>query len=98
MISPAAAIQELRRDFASRGWCRKATSRVLLDLLLDLGMAAAGAAVFLTSPHLLVRAAAVVLAAAGWASARSWQSYRREAGETERRDREGFARCGFARA
>jgi linoleoyl-CoA desaturase len=65
VISPAAAIQELRRDFASRGWCRKATARVLLDLLLNLGMAAAGAAVFLTSPHLLVRAAAVVLVAAG---------------------------------
>ena len=65
MTSSAAALQELRREFAARGWCRKPTVRILLQLLLSVGVTIAGAAVFLTVPSVLVRAAALVLAVAG---------------------------------
>ena len=65
VTSSTAAIQELRREFARRGWCRKATGRILLELLLNLTVATAGAAVLFTTPQPLIRAAALVLVVAG---------------------------------
>jgi len=65
VTSSTAVIQELRREFELRGWCRKATARVLLELLLNFSVAAAGAAVFFTAQRFLIQAAALVLAVAG---------------------------------
>jgi len=65
LTSSAAALRELRREFEARGWCRKPTARILLELLLNLSLTIAGAAVFLTTASLVVRAAALVLVAAG---------------------------------
>jgi fatty acid desaturase len=65
VTSSTAALQELRREFERRGWCRKATVRIVLELLLNLGIAAAGAAVFFTTARFLIQAAALVLLVAG---------------------------------
>jgi linoleoyl-CoA desaturase len=65
VISSSAGFRELQQEFARRGWCRKATGRVLLELLLNLTVAVAGAAVFFTTPHFLIHAAALVLVVAG---------------------------------
>jgi linoleoyl-CoA desaturase len=65
VTSSTAAMQELRREFEQRGWCRKATARVVLELLLNLSVAASGAAVFFSTPHILIQAAALVLVVAG---------------------------------
>ena len=48
-----------------RGWTRKPTARILTELVIHLSLAAVGAAVFLTSPHSLVRAAGLVLVVSG---------------------------------
>lgn len=59
------ALQALRHEIAARGWTRKATGRILFELLLNLTMFAVGAVVFVTFPQLVLRAAALVLVAAG---------------------------------
>jgi fatty acid desaturase len=65
VTSSAAALNDLRREFAARGWYRKPTGRILLELLLSVSLAIAGAAVFLATPSLLLRAAALALVVAG---------------------------------
>ena len=55
----------LRSEFRLRGWGRKATGRVLIELALHLAMTFAGIALFAASPVLAIRALGVVAAALG---------------------------------
>ncbi|HEX6897651.1 MAG TPA: hypothetical protein VF146_20365, partial [Bryobacteraceae bacterium] len=42
------AVTELRREFARRGWDKKATGRILFELLIHVALALAGVAMFMT--------------------------------------------------
>jgi len=64
-LNAAAALRDLRLEFATRGWNRKAPGRVLLGLAANLAMVAAGVAVYFLQPAVLVRAAGVVLVVIG---------------------------------
>lgn len=64
-LNGAAALRDLRLEFAARGWNRKAPGRVLLGLVANLVMVAAGVAVYFLQSGSLVLTAGVVLVVAG---------------------------------
>jgi len=58
-------ITELRREFARRGWDRKATNRVLLELLTHVAVAVVGIVVFMLCRNPTVRLAGILLSTLG---------------------------------
>ena len=58
-------ITSLRMELKQRGWYRKATGRVLLELALQLTVALGGIAVFIMSDSIFVCACAMLLSTAG---------------------------------
>jgi linoleoyl-CoA desaturase len=59
------AISELRREFARRGWDRKATGRIVVELSIHVAIAAAGFAIFMTSHSLAVRILGILISTFG---------------------------------
>lgn len=61
----ATSLADLRREIVQRGWHRKATARVVGELLLNLVVAIIGIYIFSTSDDLLVCICAMILSTAG---------------------------------
>jgi linoleoyl-CoA desaturase len=59
------AVTELRREFSHRGWDKKATNRILFELLIHVAIAMAGLAIFMTCHNLAVRVLGIVIASFG---------------------------------
>jgi linoleoyl-CoA desaturase len=59
------ALSMLNREFVARGWNKRATGRILLDLLANLVLSLGGIAVFVISDNLLVKAAGMLVSTAG---------------------------------
>lgn len=59
------AVAELRREFARRGWDKKATGRILIELAIHLAIALAGFAIFVSFPNPAVRVIGILVAAFG---------------------------------
>jgi len=59
------AISELRREFAKRGWDKKATGRIVFELIVHMALAIVGTVVFMECQNPLLRALAIVIAAFG---------------------------------
>jgi linoleoyl-CoA desaturase len=58
-------INELRRDFARRGWYRTATGRIVRELLLHMAIALIGVATFLLCDHPTLRALGLLICTYG---------------------------------
>ena len=58
-------ITRLRQELKQRGWDRKATGRVLFELVLHVGVALSGITLFIISDSIFVGACAMVLSTAG---------------------------------
>ena len=65
MTATAQQLQALRHDFLLKGWTRKATGRILFELLVHLLLAAAGIAAFLAFDSIVLRACGLMLLAGG---------------------------------
>jgi len=59
------AVTELRREFSHRGWDKKATNRIVFELLIHVAIAVAGLAIFMTCHNLAVRVLGIVIASFG---------------------------------
>jgi linoleoyl-CoA desaturase len=60
-----AGFKELRKELAARGWHRKATLRIVSELLLNLAFALGGIYIFAHYDDLLLRACAMIVSTAG---------------------------------
>jgi fatty acid desaturase len=59
------AVAELRREFARRGWDRKATRRIVFQLSIHVAFAVAGMAVFMTFHNPALRVLAILISGFG---------------------------------
>jgi len=59
------AFAELRQEFGRRGWDRKATGRILFELVIHAAIAVAGIILFLSVHHPALRALALLISAFG---------------------------------
>ena len=59
------AVAELRREFARRGWDKKATNRIVFELLIHVAVALAGIAVFMTCHNPALRVLGLLISAFG---------------------------------
>lgn len=59
------AFSQLRRGFASRGWDKKATGRILFELSIHVAIAMAGIAIFMTWHYPAVRALGILVSSFG---------------------------------
>ena len=64
-MAAATSLVDLRREIVERGWNRKATARVVGELLLNLAVAITGIYTFAISENFLVRVCAMILSTAG---------------------------------
>jgi hypothetical protein len=55
------AVSELRREFARRGWDKKATNRIVFELLIHVAIALAGIAIFMTCHNAAVRVLGILI-------------------------------------
>jgi linoleoyl-CoA desaturase len=65
MSTTIKALTELRREFARRGWDKKATNRIVFELLIHVAIAVAGIAIFMTSRNPTVRVLGIVISSFG---------------------------------
>ena len=59
------SVAELRREFTRRGWDKKATGRILVQLVAHLAIAMTGIAIFMTFHNPALRALGIVISAFG---------------------------------
>jgi len=59
------AVAELRREFARRGWDKKATGRIVFQLLIHVTIALAGMAIFIVCHHPALRLLGIVISTFG---------------------------------
>ena len=59
------AVAELRREFGRRGWDKKATGRILFELLIHVAISLAGMVIFMTWHHPAVRVLGILISAFG---------------------------------
>ncbi len=64
-MSTLEAVTELRREFVRRGWNKKATGRILFELLIHATIALAGMIVFFAFHHPALRAIGIFISAFG---------------------------------
>jgi fatty acid desaturase len=64
-MSTLEAVTELRREFARQGWNKKATGRILFELLIHAAIALAGMIVFFYFHHPVVRLLGILISAFG---------------------------------
>jgi linoleoyl-CoA desaturase len=65
MATMHAAVAELRREFARRGWDKKATGRIVFELVIHLVLALAGAGIFFTCHNLAARILGLLISSFG---------------------------------
>src|SRR6266852_839317 len=65
MTKSTACLAELRKVLTARGWHRKATLRIVSELLLNLAIALGGIYIFIVYDGLLVRVCAMIVSTAG---------------------------------
>lgn len=65
MATTLTAVTELRKEFARRGWNKKATSRIVFQLAIHVAVAVAGAGIFMTCHHLALRILGILLSTFG---------------------------------
>jgi len=59
------AVAELRREFARHGWDKKATNRIVFELLIHVAIAVAGIAIFMMCHNPAVRVLGIVISTFG---------------------------------
>src|SRR5271155_3103224 len=59
------AVTELRREFARRGWDKKATNRIVFELLIHVAIAVIGFAIFMTCHNPAVRGLGILISSFG---------------------------------
>jgi fatty acid desaturase len=64
-MSTLEAVTELRREFVRRGWNKKATGRILFELLIHAAIALAGMIVFFAFHHPALKAIGILISAFG---------------------------------
>jgi len=64
-MSSNEAITELRREFARRGWNKKVTGRIVLELLIHMAIAVAGLAIFVAFHNPALRALGILISTCG---------------------------------
>jgi len=65
MTTTLAAVAELRREFRRRGWDKKATTRIVFELLIHVAIAMAGVAIFMTCHNPVVRVLGIFVSSFG---------------------------------
>jgi len=65
LMTETESLAKLRQEITSRGWHRKATFRVVGELVFSLAVALAGSWIFLTHDNLLVRICGMIVSTAG---------------------------------
>ena len=71
------AFTDLRREFGRRGWDRKATSRVVFELLAHVAIALVGIGIFMTFHNPTVRILGILISRRRRCSSRSRSSLAR---------------------
>ena len=64
-MSTVEAVAELRREFVHRGWDKKATNRIVFELLIHVAIAMAGLAIFMTLHNPGMRILGLIIATFG---------------------------------
>ncbi len=64
-MSTLEAVTELRREFVRRGWNKKATGRILFELLIHAAIALGGMIVFFAFHHPVLKAAGILISGFG---------------------------------
>src|SRR5580700_3537722 len=64
-MSTIEAVTELRKEFVRRGWNKKATGRILFELLIHAAIALAGMIVFFAFHHPVLRAIGILISGFG---------------------------------
>jgi len=64
-MTTTTAITDLRREFARRGWDRKAPTRIVIELSIHVAIAVAGIAIFMTWHHPAMRALGLLISTFG---------------------------------
>ena len=64
-MSTIEAVTELRREFARRGWDKKATNRIVFELLIHVAIAVAGIAIFMTCHNPAMRVLGILISSFG---------------------------------
>jgi|SRR5579872_1421691 len=59
------AVRELRREFTRRGWDKKATNRIVFELLIHAAIAVAGFVIFMTCSNSAVRVLGILISTFG---------------------------------
>jgi linoleoyl-CoA desaturase len=59
------AVAELRKEFVRRGWNKKATGRIIFQLLIHIALATLGILIFFTFHNLAARAAGILISGFG---------------------------------
>jgi len=59
------AVSGLRREFAHRGWDKKATNRIVFELLIHVAIAVVGFAIFMTWHHPALRVLGIIISGFG---------------------------------
>ena len=65
MATTLAAVTELRREFARRGWDKKAANRILIELSIHVALALAGAAIFFAFHNTALRVLGLLISTFG---------------------------------
>jgi linoleoyl-CoA desaturase len=65
MTTTLFAVTELRREFARRGWDKKATKRIVIELSIHVGLALAGLAIFFTCHNPALRILGILISSFG---------------------------------
>jgi linoleoyl-CoA desaturase len=65
MTTTLAAVTELRREFVRRGWNKKATNRIVFELAIHVGLAMAGAGIFIICNNPVLRIAGILISSYG---------------------------------
>jgi len=65
MTTAMEGLAELQREFVQRGWNRKATGRIFVELMIHLVIALGGLAVVVFASNIFVRAAGLLASTFG---------------------------------
>src|SRR5579872_4705741 len=65
MVTTLEAVTELRRKFARRGWDKKATGRIVFELLIHVAVALIGIAMFMTCHDVALKALGLLISTFG---------------------------------
>jgi linoleoyl-CoA desaturase len=65
MMTTIEAVAELRKEFARRGWDKKATNRIVFELSIHVAIAVAGIAIFMTYHNPAVRLLGILISTFG---------------------------------